>query len=225
MDEHESDLDRRLTAMASRIAVPPRPDLGDAAPSRGSGGNRQARLLAAAGLLVVLGFAVLAFWAGGDGADTALRSVARSGPSSGSASDLRRLLDEYGVDLDTTPSSLLEVDDAEICGGLDGHVADREETPEERCFLDAHLARLPAVLVERSLTTEGEPVVTIHRTATDGTYAAAIDSSQDTFGEPGWSLLMCERVTTRFPEAPEPLPVTFESRRTFRERRGPKSTT
>ena len=75
-----------------------------------------------------------------------------------------------------------------------------------RCFLDAHLAHQPAVLVEVGTTVEGDPVVAVHRTDVHGGYDALHDGTRDRYGPGTWAALVCSGLASP-PSGPTPQPA------------------
>lgn len=213
MSDHDDDMNRRLKNMANRITVPPRPELknAQASPSRLHFPWLRVAAAAAACVLSVAGAAAFAIIDSRDN-DVSVNTGSTPGPSvsSGPPVELRRLLIDLGVDVDRAPAEVLDAGEAQICGSIDTRPDRTSAEVERRCFLDAHLANVPAVLVELQVTVEGDPVVTVHRTTSTGAYTLAVDATQDSFGSRDWYAYACDRLTTRVPGAPEALtPVTF----------------
>lgn len=206
MSDHDDDIDRRLKDMVNRITVPPRPDLpnGQASPSR----RRRPWLLvaAAACVLSLAGVAAFAVIDSRD-SDVAVNTGTTPGPSvsSGPTAELRQLLIDLGVDVDRAPPEVLGAGEAQICGSIDTRPDLTAGEVERRCFLDAQLAHVPAVLAELQVTVEGDPVVMVHRTTSTGAYTLSVDYTRDSFGDGNWHTSVCERVTTRFPQAVSPV--------------------
>ena len=127
--------------------------------------------------------------------------------------ELADALAALGVDLERAPADATQLGDATLCGVEQkgqGTPADWNlDEAARRCFIDRHMSAQPAVFVEQAPTTEGDPIVTVWRTLDDGTVTVAIDSTRDSFGSGAWESQTCGRLTTRFPDAPEPLPASY----------------
>ncbi len=127
--------------------------------------------------------------------------------------ELAASLTALGVDIAGAPATATQLGDAAFCGverQSQGAPADRGlDEPARRCFLDHHIAAQPAVFVEEFPTVEGDPIVTVWRTLADGTIEQHVDATRDTFGSGTWQSITCGRLTTRFPQAPEPLPPSY----------------
>jgi hypothetical protein len=126
---------------------------------------------------------------------------------------LGEALTALGVDTTDAPPTATQLGEATLCGverQSQGAPADNGiDESARRCFLDHHISAQPAVFVEEFPTTEGDPLVTVWRTLADGTIEQHIDSTRDTFGSGTWQSSTCGRLTTRFPQAPEPLPASY----------------
>jgi hypothetical protein len=139
---------------------------------------------------------------------------------------LRHVVTAAGADVAGAPEDAIRLGDAQFCGfddtGVEGMWSTARNDTGRRCLLDAHLAGQPAVFVAMSATVEGDPIVIVVRTGRDATGAVFTDESRDRNGgsQRGWTTSSCPRLTTRFPQAPEPPPPTW-----FQCAEGPALTT
>jgi hypothetical protein len=135
------------------------------------------------------------------------------------ADELQAVLEELGVQMATAPADVQSLDGAVFCGsertGLEGFLTDAINTEGRRCLLDHHAARLPAVFVTEGSTDEGDPIVTVVRTRSDGTASYRIDSTRDTFGSGTWDGFDCQRLVAV--GNPDASPVAFDCDRSSEE--------
>ena len=112
---------------------------------------------------------------------------------------LRRALDDLGAAVDTAPERAVVLGEDQWCGvdradGVDSSIAPPEPG---RCIVDATDDGRAAALVRVVPTIEGDPIVMVARTTGAGDAVEVyIDSSQDSFGRPGWTTLDCTRAVT-----------------------------
>jgi hypothetical protein len=112
--------------------------------------------------------------------------------------DLTDALHDAGVNVADAPRDAVALAGATFCGTtalepgeFQGDPESPAETAARACLLDAQTALRPAVLVDVSTTTEGDPIVTVWRTLTDGTAASFVDTTRDDFGPKQWILQPC----------------------------------
>ncbi len=65
-----------------------------------------------------------------------------------------------------------------------------------QCLLDAFLAGEAATFVERTVTIEGDPIITTFRTHGSAPVEVTYDARQDAFGSGRIELIACERLLT-----------------------------
>jgi hypothetical protein len=130
-------------------------------------------------------------------------------PDPNTASRLTEALESVGVDVSSAPEEAVALAGAQFCGvaGAGGPIEASTASPvlARQCLLDAHVEAQPAVLVEVTVTVEGDPIVRVVRALSDGTVALFEDATRDTFGSGGWHRYGCQRlVTTDYREFPLP---------------------
>lgn len=196
MDDAD-DLSVRLGRLAEGIDVPSSPPTASLAvsPATSRGLVRRRALVVAAAVVLLVGAGAVVWAASGDRPTQVTAGPGeRPGPSiddSTPAGALARILADDGVDLDRVPSGLLD-GEFQVCGPQRNVVAEAA-----RCFLDAHLARIPAVVVDSTHTDEGDPIVTVHRTSAEGDYDYLVDATRDAFGSGRWERGTCDLVGYR----------------------------
>ncbi len=121
---------------------------------------------------------------------------------------LRSRLVAAGVDVVSAPSDAVVLGDADLCGiedaGVEGPLTGGVNEKARRCFLDRHLASAPAAFVELLAAIQGDPIVTVWRSNSDGTVSYFVDATRDKFGSGTWETLGCARLTTWFPGGRRP---------------------
>ena len=118
-------------------------------------------------------------------------------------------LADLGVNLDAAPGAVRSLGSLEFCGFEESQGFSRPQSLNEaarRCFLDRYGSRLPAVFAMMQTSVEGDPIVTIYRSTTEGHVEVFVDATRDAFGSGKWEHQTCGGVTTEFPNAPSPLP-------------------
>lgn len=148
-----------------------------------------------------------------------MRLSTRAGSSRPTSSAEVQLQTEFGavlvglgVDLTSAPVGVLGRADQQVCGPerLDQAAISSRWLDEvaRRCFLDAHVAGLPAALASVQPTAEGDPIVSVWLTAPDSA-AAFVDNTRDAYGSGTWSTLHgCRRFTTVHARTPPARPPT-----------------
>lgn len=134
--------------------------------------------------------------------DTTATTRVEPAPTTGPApsSDLTSLLlalRSLDLENDAIPAAWLTL---EFCGVDRG----RDDTTTRRCFLDAHLARYPAVMLDTN-----NEAITVFKTRVDGgiEFVATAKGPQT---EREWAFQVCERLSTRPPSASDD-PTAWEA--------------
>lgn len=216
MDEPDDGLEGRLMLLVDGIDVPAAPAPETIAAGRSHRATRRLTLVAGIAVALLVGVGVVLTRGSSTdeppvAVDTgpATTTPATTTPTVDPSAELADLLAGLGVDLAAAPPGVADAAGATLCGLVERGLADEDtdaESRSARCFIDAHLARVPAVLVETYGTVEGDPIVVLHRSRSDGTYDQLVDSTRDAFGSGTWGYNECDRLTTSFPDAPEALP-------------------
>jgi hypothetical protein len=122
---------------------------------------------------------------------------------------LEHALREFGVVVNAAPASAVGLGDAKFCGTETRSIAPTTVANEagRQCLLDAFDAREPAVFVVVQYTVEGDPIVTIYRSRSDGTIDEFVDSTQDKFGAREWRSASCRGIRTTPPSGSAASPL------------------
>lgn len=225
-DEHDNAaIERDLRRLEPRVDMVASRDLFERERRRPHRSSRRLLLSAAAAVLVVGG--VFGLWAlsvreepaapmstVGGVPETTAAPTTTTMSSLLPRDELTLALMRSGVDVEAAPASVIELAGAVLCGmeQRGGQELTAEGSLDEearRCFLDRHLSAQPAVFVEESPTTEGDPIVTVWRTSDDGTMEVYVDSTRDAYGSGQWSRQPCRQLTTSFPQSSEPFPASY----------------
>jgi hypothetical protein len=90
-----------------------------------------------------------------------------------------------------TPPQIAERAALRFCGVEQGPPIDRAI---RACFLDAVRAERDIEFARIEPTIEGDPIATVFGFEPGGGFSMAVDSTQDAYGFPGWSVSFCTRI-------------------------------
>ena len=88
-----------------------------------------------------------------------------------------------------TPPEIAERAGLRFCGVEEGPLFDVEI---RQCFVDSVIAGRDIEFGRIEPTTEGDPIATIFSFEPPGRFSMALDSTQDKYGVPGWSVTFCD---------------------------------
>jgi hypothetical protein len=124
------------------------------------------------------------------------------------------VLADLGVDVADAPANVFGTDEQVVCGAeilthtdyANGHFNEIVR----RCFIDSHLAGVPAAFASSQPTIEGDPIVTVWTSSIDDGVRGWLDSTRDAYGSGGWQQIgACGRLTTNTPATVQRPPFEF----------------
>lgn len=144
------------------------------------------------------------------GATSTASTTTSAATSTAAQDELDALLAELGIDRTLAPEAAVTLGAATWCGwegiGLTQH---RHDDPAAaRCFVEAHLAGEPALVLIEAGTNEGDPLAFVYRTES-GVATQYVDATRDPLGSGAWSSGVCGGLTITTIDSTSPRSIRF----------------